>query len=58
MPRHNYIKIQPLVKSLCKKHNVNYVVKPLGRAFADIILSLKNYGDIWEEAYEELRSSI
>ena len=37
MPRHNLYKIQPLVQSLCKKHGVPYVVKPLFTAFADII---------------------
>ncbi len=37
MPRHNLYKVTPLAKSLCKKHNIPYVVKPLGTAFADII---------------------
>ncbi len=38
MPRHNLYKVQPLIQSLCKKHNVDYVVKPLGQAFKDILL--------------------
>ena len=37
MPRHNLYKIAPLVKSLCEKHNIPYIVKPLGTAFADIV---------------------
>ena len=37
MPRHNLYKIQPLIQSLCKKYNINYVVKPMGRAFLDIL---------------------
>jgi hypothetical protein len=38
MPRHNLYKIQPMVESLCKKHGVKYVTKPIGKAFGDIIL--------------------
>ena len=38
MPRHNYYKIQPMVQSICKKYDVDYVMKPLGKAFMDIIL--------------------
>jgi hypothetical protein len=37
MPRHNYYKITPLVKSLCEKHGIEYQVKPMGKAFADVI---------------------
>lgn len=37
MPRHNYYKIAPLVKSLCAKYGVPYEEKPLMRAFADIV---------------------
>ncbi|XP_041374881.1 acyl-CoA 6-desaturase-like [Gigantopelta aegis] len=51
MPRHNYIKIQPLVKSLCKKHGLNYESKPLLKAFQDIVGSLKKSGELWYEAY-------
>lgn len=54
MPRHNYYKIQPLVQSLCKKHGIDYVVKPLGTALLDILLSLKKSGEVWEETYNEL----
>lgn len=54
MPRHNLYKIQPLVMSLCKKHNIPYVVKPMGQAFLDILLSLKKSGLMWQEAYDEL----
>jgi hypothetical protein len=38
MPRHNLYKIQPMVQLLCKKHGTDYVVKPLGKAFHDILL--------------------
>ncbi|XP_078076708.1 acyl-CoA 6-desaturase-like [Mustelus asterias] len=51
MPRHNYYKIAPLVKSLCDKHGLNYQVKPLLQAFKDIVGSLKKSGDLWLDAY-------
>jgi fatty acid desaturase len=51
MPRHNLYKIAPLVKSLCQKHDVPYVVKPLGTAFSDIVGSLKHSGEIWHAYY-------
>lgn len=54
MPRHNYYKIQPMVQSLCKKHGVNYEIKPLGKAFMDILFSLKKSGKLWREAYDEI----
>ncbi|KAH0621064.1 hypothetical protein JD844_022081 [Phrynosoma platyrhinos] len=37
MPRHNYWKVAPLVKSLCAKHGIDYQIKPLLTAFADIL---------------------
>ena len=37
MPRHNLHKVAPLVKSLCKKHNIDYVCLPLFGAFGHII---------------------
>lgn len=37
MPRHNYWKVAPLVKSLCAKHGIEYQCKPLLTAFADIV---------------------
>ncbi|KAK9410190.1 hypothetical protein NXF25_001365 [Crotalus adamanteus] len=37
MPRHNYYKVAPLVKSLSAKHGVHYVCKPILTAFADIL---------------------
>ncbi|ETE68145.1 Fatty acid desaturase 2, partial [Ophiophagus hannah] len=51
MPRHNYHKIAPLVKSLCAKYEVPYEEKPLLRAFADIVGSLKKSGALWLDAY-------
>ena len=36
MPRHNYHKIAPHVKSLCEKYNIEYENKKLGKAIADI----------------------
>uniref|UniRef100_A0A670Z5G6 Cytochrome b5 heme-binding domain-containing protein n=1 Tax=Pseudonaja textilis TaxID=8673 RepID=A0A670Z5G6_PSETE len=51
MPRHNYCKVAPLVKSLCAKHGVHYECKPILTAFADILHSLKEYGQDWQEAY-------
>ncbi|NWQ86600.1 FADS2 desaturase, partial [Burhinus bistriatus] len=37
MPRHNFWKVKPLVKSLCAKYGVQYEEKTLGRAFVDIV---------------------
>ncbi|KAM6460120.1 acyl-CoA (8-3)-desaturase-like [Liasis olivaceus] len=51
MPRHNYYKVAPLVKSLCAKHGVQYERKPLLTAFGDILRSLKDSGGHWQEAY-------
>uniref|UniRef100_A0A8D0FNR8 Cytochrome b5 heme-binding domain-containing protein n=1 Tax=Strix occidentalis caurina TaxID=311401 RepID=A0A8D0FNR8_STROC len=51
MPRHNYWKVAPLVKSLCAKHGIEYQCKPLLMAFADIVHSLKNSGELWLDAY-------
>ncbi|ELV10262.1 Fatty acid desaturase 2 [Tupaia chinensis] len=51
MPRHNFHKIAPLVKSLCAKHGIEYQEKPLLRALRDIIRSLKKSGDLWLDAY-------
>ncbi|CAO2596650.1 Fatty acid desaturase 2-like protein FADS2B, partial [Lemmus lemmus] len=36
MPRHNYHKVAPLVKSLCAKHGLQYENKPILKAFGDI----------------------
>ncbi|KAH0621060.1 hypothetical protein JD844_022074 [Phrynosoma platyrhinos] len=51
MPRHNYWKVAPLVKSLCAKHGVKYQCKPLLTAFADILRTLKESGQHWQDAY-------
>jgi hypothetical protein len=37
MPRHNLYKITPEVKELCQKYHIPYIVKPMGRAFLDIL---------------------
>ncbi|NXJ97985.1 FADS2 desaturase, partial [Corythaixoides concolor] len=37
MPRHNFWKVKPLVKSLCAKYGVQYEEKPLWKAFVDIV---------------------
>lgn len=37
MPRHNYHKVAPLVKSLCAKHGLQYINKPILKAFGDIV---------------------
>jgi len=39
MPRHNFVKVQPLVKSLLKKHNIEYIEKSLFDGMADIARS-------------------
>ncbi|KAG5200117.1 hypothetical protein JEQ12_006596 [Ovis aries] len=51
MPRHNCHKVAPLVKSLCAKHGLPYVNKPMLKAFGDILRALKKYGALWKEAY-------
>ncbi|XP_007106251.2 acyl-CoA (8-3)-desaturase isoform X2 [Physeter macrocephalus] len=51
MPRHNYHKVAPLVQSLCAKHGVEYQSKPLFSAFADIVHSLRESGQLWLDAY-------
>ncbi|XP_075913316.1 acyl-CoA (8-3)-desaturase [Petromyzon marinus] len=51
MPRHNYHKVSPLVKSLCSKHGLDYQSKTLITAFGDIVRSLKVSGDLWQDAY-------
>jgi fatty acid desaturase 2 (delta-6 desaturase) len=51
MPRHNLYKTSALVKSLCEKHNIPYVVKPLMTAFRDVVGSLKHSGQIWAAYY-------
>uniref|UniRef100_A0A8D2P7L3 Cytochrome b5 heme-binding domain-containing protein n=1 Tax=Zosterops lateralis melanops TaxID=1220523 RepID=A0A8D2P7L3_ZOSLA len=51
MPRHNYWKVAPLVKSLCDKHGIEYKSKTLLTAFVDILNSLKDSGEHWLEAY-------
>ncbi|KYO41648.1 hypothetical protein Y1Q_0006395 [Alligator mississippiensis] len=51
MPRHNYWKVAPLVKSLCTKHGIEYQCKSLITAFADIVRSLKESGELWLDAY-------
>uniref|UniRef100_A0A8C6V6B8 Fatty acid desaturase domain-containing protein n=1 Tax=Naja naja TaxID=35670 RepID=A0A8C6V6B8_NAJNA len=51
MPRHNYSKVAPLVKSLCAKYGITYHSKPLLTAFGDILRSLKVSGETWLEAY-------
>jgi len=51
MPRHNFHKVAPLVKSLCAKHGIKYQEKPLLRAMLDIIRCLKKSGELWLDAY-------
>nr|XP_056707964.1 acyl-CoA (8-3)-desaturase-like [Euleptes europaea] len=51
MPRHNFWKVAPLVKSLCAKHCIAYQCKPLLTAFGDILRSLKDSGQTWYDAY-------
>jgi len=57
MPRHNLYKIQPEVLDICRKYNIPYVIKPMGRAFFDILTSLEKSGRMWRETYEELMNA-
>ncbi|KAJ6654123.1 hypothetical protein lerEdw1_007391 [Lerista edwardsae] len=47
MPRHNYWKVAPLVKSLCAKHCIEYKSKPMLTAFADILQYVSVTREIW-----------
>ncbi|CAF1013505.1 unnamed protein product [Didymodactylos carnosus] len=57
MPRHNLYKIQSYVQASCQKHDINYVIKPLFKAFIDIFLSLELSGRVWRETYLEFVES-
>uniref|UniRef100_A0A8C0CL02 Fatty acid desaturase domain-containing protein n=1 Tax=Balaenoptera musculus TaxID=9771 RepID=A0A8C0CL02_BALMU len=46
MPCHNYHKVAPLVRSLCAKHGLQYVNKPLLKAFGDT-------GQAWSDLIPE-----
>jgi fatty acid desaturase len=41
MPRHNYPKVAPQVKELCKKYGITYHEKSLLQAFKDVVRSLE-----------------
>ncbi|XP_068412230.1 fatty acid desaturase 2-like protein FADS2B [Eschrichtius robustus] len=51
MPCHNYHKVAPLVRSLCAKHGLQYVNKPLLKAFGDTGRALKKSAALWMDAY-------
>ncbi|XP_003464388.1 fatty acid desaturase 2-like protein FADS2B [Cavia porcellus] len=53
MPRHNYHKVAPLVRSLCDKHGLQYVNKPMLTAFGDIVRTLKKSAALWMNSYYE-----
>lgn len=58
MPRHNYWKVAPLVKSLCAKHGIKYTCKPLMTALQDILqyVALKKvgaYNKIWLSGFPD-----
>ncbi|KAJ6654125.1 hypothetical protein lerEdw1_007393 [Lerista edwardsae] len=57
MPRHNFWKVAPLVKSLCAKHGIEYKSKHLFTGFADILRSLKVYGGVWFKAYHQAQEA-
>lgn len=50
MPRHNYWKVQPMVRELCERHNIPFQMKSLYQAFADIVRSLQHSGELWQAA--------
>ena len=53
MPSHNFYKAQPYVQEFCEKHGLEYIQKPIYTAFADIVRSMKDSGEIWLEAKKE-----
>jgi len=42
IPRHNLRKVMPFVKELCKKHNIEYEMKPFLSALVDILTDMKH----------------
>jgi fatty acid desaturase 2 (delta-6 desaturase) len=54
MPRHNYARVAPLVKSLFKKHGLPYIEKSLLNGVLDIVRSLEFSGRIWRKTYESV----
>lgn len=55
MPRHNYWKVAPLVKSLCAKHGIEYHCKPLLTAFADIVQYVSTHCILWVNGMFNIR---
>ncbi|KAF5914106.1 hypothetical protein HPG69_010266 [Diceros bicornis minor] len=53
MPHHNYHKVAPLARSLCAKNVLQYVEKPMLKAFGDIGRALKRSAALWMDAYYE-----
>jgi len=51
MPRHNYPVVHPRVRALFDKHGVDFEVKTLWQAFADVPRCMKEYGALWADAY-------
>ena len=54
MPRHNFRKIAPLVRDFCEKHHLPYTVKNTFRAFADIVVSMRDSGELWYNTFYEM----
>jgi len=51
MPRCNLPHVAGRVRALCEKHNLNLETKSLFGAFADIVVSLRESGQLWYDAY-------
>jgi len=51
MPRHNYPAAHEKVKEMFKKHGLQLQVKTLPTALRDVVGCLKEYSDIWYDAY-------
>ncbi|CAF0798898.1 unnamed protein product [Brachionus calyciflorus] len=54
MPRHNLYKIAPHVRELCEKYGIEYKCKTMSQATFDIYHCLKESGEIWHEAYNNM----
>ena len=52
MPRHNYHKVQPYVMEFCRKHGLDYHLKPVWTVLSDVVYSLRESGQIWLKAWE------
>ena len=54
MPRHSFSKIAPFAREFCEKHHLPYTMKNTYRAFADIVVSMRESGELWYNTFYEM----